>query len=337
MRDGAVMAATATPDKGPCAGTAAPEDLFELRGWRRPRLRHDVPILWRTATSIQIGDDVTLTEVTRAHVAWMTSLDGLNDVRMIVESLTIPAGQAARLVRALIAAGALEDASRIPASVRWASPDARDDAHRRFGAALATYRQLDQAHDAMRLRDRRRIAVHGTGPVASAVRSALTTAGLTPHEPSVDHHPPDLTIIADVGHPDVPSIVEHPLLHRPHVRVSCYGAHGGIGPLVVPGVTSCLRCRHLHRRDADPAWPLLSVQWAQWAASMHLEPVDPLLAQTAATWVTLLARAWVDQPDVPELWGDRAMDIHLPDGNAVYSSRPTHPLCGCHWATRESE
>ena len=35
---------------------------------------------------------------------------------------------------------------------------------------------------------------------------------------------------------------------------------GLVGPLVIPGVTSCLECADLHRRDRDAAWPAVAAQ-----------------------------------------------------------------------------
>jgi bacteriocin biosynthesis cyclodehydratase domain-containing protein len=35
-----------------------------------------------------------------------------------------------------------------------------------------------------------------------------------------------------------------------------------VGPLVVPGRSPCGRCLDLHRRDTDPAWPVLAAQLA---------------------------------------------------------------------------
>ena len=61
----------------PLPGPADASALPDLAGFRRPRLRDDVPILWRGESSIQLGDDVVIDRVTRSHVAWMTSLDGL--------------------------------------------------------------------------------------------------------------------------------------------------------------------------------------------------------------------------------------------------------------------
>ena len=46
----------------------------------------------------------------------------------------------------------------------------------------------------------------------------------------------------------------------PHLVATVRGATGVVGPLVVPGRTSCLRCADLHRRDADPRWPRLAAQ-----------------------------------------------------------------------------
>lgn len=46
----------------------------------------------------------------------------------------------------------------------------------------------------------------------------------------------------------------------PHLPVELTGDRVTVGPFVVPGVTACLACVHAHRRDADPAWPLLAAQ-----------------------------------------------------------------------------
>jgi hypothetical protein len=120
---------------------------------------------------------------------------------------------------------------------------------------------------------------------------------------------------------------------RPHVHIGAFGERATAGPLVVPGRTSCLRCQHLHRRDADPSWPLLSVQWAHWTSTLPLSPVDPLLARLAADQVALLVRAWIDLPDQPAVWADTAVDLRLPLGDPQTRSCPPHPLCGCRWSS----
>jgi hypothetical protein len=100
----------------------------------------------------------------------------------------------------------------------------------------------------------------------------------------------------------------------------------------VPGRTSCLRCAHLHRRDADPAWPLLAVQWAHAVPGMAVSPLDPLSARLAAAHAAQLVGAWADLPDDPPAWSGFALAITPPDGHTTRLDRPPHPLCGCTWS-----
>jgi bacteriocin biosynthesis cyclodehydratase domain-containing protein len=301
--------------------------LAELAGFARPRLRPEVPILWRDQSSIQLGDDVIVDRVTRSHVAWLTSLDGLRSPAEIEDDLALPAGEARRLLRCLLHAGALDDASRIPDGLRWAAPTDRSTVSRRFGAAVDAYRDLDLAHDAMDRRDRCRVAVLGDGSLADLVRAATDASGLATGTVG----DASLTILADALHPDVPGQFDHPCLDRPHLPVTTLGGRAVAGPVIVPGDTGCLRCAHLHRRDADPAWPLLAVQWGQALTGLPCPPVDPLLEQLAAAQAVLLARAWVDAPDRRDLWSGFAWELTLPDVQARRVPRPAHPLCGCRW------
>lgn len=301
--------------------------LPELIPFVRPRLRPDLPILWRGQDCIQIGDDVVIDHATRSMVAWLTSLDGRSSREIVEESLTIPESDARRLVRAVLAAGALEDASRIPDSLRWAAQPRRDDLTRELRATLDCYRDLDASFDAMARRDSIRVAVVGNGEVAQHLRADLSTAGNL-----ADERTATIAILANSPHPDVPATFDDPLLDRPHLHVGCRGDRAVVGPLVVPGRTTCLRCGHLHRRDADPAWPVLSVQWAHAGADPRLTAMDPLLSRQAATLALLLVRAWIDDPADPSAWSGFALDLRLPLGLATPVDRPPHPLCGCRWS-----
>ncbi len=312
-----------------CRGDDPEASLPELVGLKRPRLRPDIPILWRTSTSVQIGDRVTVSSVTRALVSWMTSLDGSSSSRVIAESLTIPENQARRLLRALLAAGALDDAARLPAAVRWATAEDRPTEVGRFAATFAAYRDLDRAHAASRHRSRRRVGVIGETLLADRVRESLSDAGLV-----VDDHHPHLTVLAEAHHPDVPVDFDHPAMTRPHLFVATYAERGAVGPLVVPGRTGCLRCRHLHRRDADPAWPVVAVQWSHAISALTSLPIDPLLARMAADWTALMTRTWVDLPREIDTWGGWRLEISLPLGDPRVVECPPHPLCGCRWDVR---
>jgi bacteriocin biosynthesis cyclodehydratase domain-containing protein len=315
------------PNSEIVASPAAEALLPELAGFRRPRLRDDVPILWRGAATVQLGDAVVLDRVTRAHVAWLTCLDGLRSPADLEQLLTLPATEARRLLRGALAAGAVEDAARIPDAVRWAAPEARDAAAQRYGAALQAYRDLDLTFDALSARERCGVAVLGDGVLAEQVVGGLAGAGLRPARPG----DADIVVLADSPHPDVPAHFDHDLQDLPHLHVGVLGERAVVGPLVVPGRTSCLRCAHLHRRDADPAWPLLAVQWAHAVAAMGCPPVDPLLAQVAAGHAALLVRAWADRPDEPTRWADAALELRLSGSAPQRLPRPPHPLCGCRW------
>lgn len=302
--------------------------LPELDGFTRPRLRDDMPLMWRTSTSISIGDDVVLEGVTRSHVAWLTSLDGLRTGAQIEADLDLPVREARRLLRALVAAAALDDASRTPNAVRWARPEQRDEEVARFAATVRTCRSLDLAYEVSERREKCRVAVRGHGPLADGVRAMVVGSGLCLVEGS---GPAGITVLADAPHPDVPAFAERMRMSGAHLHVGVLGDRGCVGPLVVPGITGCLECAHLHHRDADPAWPVLAVQWAQAVRAMRQPPMDPVLAQLVAIQATLLVRAWADEPDHYERWAGFALDVRLPDGAIERRERPPHPLCGCRW------
>jgi bacteriocin biosynthesis cyclodehydratase domain-containing protein len=211
--------------------------------------------------------------------------------------------------------------------MRWAAPGDRESVNRRFGSALRTYRHLDAAYDAMAARERCCVAVLGDGPLAHEARISLEAAGL----PCGDVESANLTVLADGLHPDIPARFDHACLDRPHLPLATLGERAVAGPVIVPGRTGCLRCAHLHRRDSDPAWPLLSVQWAQALSGMASPPVDPLLMRLVAAQAALLARSWADAPDDAAGWGGFAWELALPDIHARRVPRPAHPLCGCRW------
>ncbi len=72
--------------------------------------------------------------------------------------------------------------------------------------------------------------------------------------------PADLAVLTDFLVSD-PRVVRD--LHAtgvPHLPVRVRDGVGLVGPLVIPGMTSCLGCADLHRSDRDAAWPALAAQ-----------------------------------------------------------------------------
>jgi len=194
--------------------------------------------------------------------------------------------------------------SRVPADEPGL--DRRTSRRRRPGPSHETDRlellaaSLGAAHPGLRVRRPR----HFTQPEGDAV--ALTV------------------VVADGPEPDrlVPDVLREQ--GAPHLLVRCAGDEAVVGPLVVPGATSCVRCADLGRRDADPRWPWLLEQLTR----LRVEPVPTLLAWAAVT-AAVQALAFVV--------GGRAetLDHTLELGSGEHALRlrawPAHPECPCRW------
>jgi bacteriocin biosynthesis cyclodehydratase domain-containing protein len=161
--------------------------------------------------------------------------------------------------------------------------------------------------------------------------SVATERALRLVAPQVDTAPlalgerPQLTVLAvDGPAPDE----RHTALQAtdvPYLAVSLGVDSGVVGPLVLPGLTSCLRCADLHRRDRDPAWPALAVQ-------LTVERrYGPVSAAAVATIVAGVAAqqvlAFLDGDEPAALEG--TIELHLPDWRLRRRSWPPHPECGC--------
>lgn len=109
------------------------------------------------------------------------------------------------------------------------------------------------------------IRIHGRGPLSDLLASALRCSGARIKHSSQPHagvtpERTDLVVLSD-------SLVADPRMLRdlhqtrtPHLPVRVRDGAGLVGPLVVPGVTSCLRCADLHRSDRDEGWPAVAAQ-----------------------------------------------------------------------------
>jgi hypothetical protein len=111
----------------------------------------------------------------------------------------------------------------------------------------------------------------------------------------------------------------------PYLAVTLGVDHGVVGPLVLPGLTSCLRCADLQRGDRDPAWSALAVQLT--VGRRH----GPASAVSVATVVSGVAAqqalAFLDGGE-PECI-DGTIELRLPDWRLRRRSWPAHPDCGC--------
>jgi hypothetical protein len=155
-----------------------------------------------------------------------------------------------------------------------------------------------------------------------AIHRAAPEADTTPLPVDVG---PDLTILA-VDAP-VPDERRHALhaADAAHLTVSLGADHGVVGPLVLPGLTSCLHCADLHRRDRDPAWSALAVQLT--VPGRHGPASDVAVATVIAGVAALQALTFLDGGEPACL--DGTLELRLPDWRLRRRSWPAHPDCDC--------
>jgi bacteriocin biosynthesis cyclodehydratase domain-containing protein len=117
----------------------------------------------------------------------------------------------------------------------------------------------------------------------------------------------------------------------PHLYAGVVEGTGVVGPLVLPGESSCAGCLHLERGDRDPAWPRLTAQW-RCARARRVAACDLTLATAVAGLAAAHALAFLDG-ESPSSAGTR-WEVTAPGLN--WHARPVgpHPACGCGAADR---
>jgi hypothetical protein len=157
---------------------------------------------------------------------------------------------------------------------------------------------------------------------AEAIGTAAPECDVGPLHPG---ERPDLVVLA-VDEPVDP--VQRSGLHArdwAHLAIALGIESGIVGPLVIPGLTSCLRCADLHRADRDPAWPALAVQLGvtpRYGTASSVA-VATLIAGVAA----LQALDFLDGGRPATV--DGTIELHLPDWQLRRRSWPVHPDCDC--------
>lgn len=229
------------------------------------KLADDIPIVWRTPTSLQLGIDaprIVLDDV------------GAGEERLI-----------AAVRRGISPSG-------------W-SMLARDSGvvEERANALLAA---LDPVLAGAPATASGRALVLGEGPIGSAIAALLHDAGRIARPD--DREPALVVLVAPwvIGPEDAQRWLRRDV---PHLPVVSSDRSVTVGPLVEPGAGPCLYCAHLARSDADPAWPAIAAQlWGRPAARPSALTVSAVAAFVARLALARLdagapaadanARAW---------------------------------------------
>ncbi len=171
-------------------------------------------------------------------------------------------------------------------------------------------------------------------------RDTAATVALRRASPTVrtDAGPgPDLAVLSPVGDAD-PEPPDALLRERvPHLVAGIRETCGVVGPLVLPGSSSCLRCRHLHRADRDPAWPRVAAQLPgrDRSPGAGAAACDASLAAAVAAFAAGQVLAYLDGASEPLPTLSGQLELAWPEWQWRRRSWPPHPRCGCGWDARE--
>ena len=158
------------------------------------------------------------------------------------------------------------------------------------------------------------------------LNSRLRADALSP-SPLPQGGTPDFVVLAPTSGTGRDEAADLLRLGIPHLLVQVLEITGVVGPLVVPGESSCLRCHDLHRTDRDRHWPLLLDQLARRPPS---EPAcDIALSATVAGLASVQALAHLDGFVAAAV--DGTIEVTLPYGLPRRRSWARHRDCGCGW------
>ncbi|WP_143965667.1 hypothetical protein [Gordonia zhaorongruii] len=177
------------------------------------------------------------------------------------------------------------------------------------------------------------IDVHGHGDVAAALTASLRSSGHDVRNVRADHHrlrprPGTLAVIADQPIAD-PVVTAYLMESRlPHVSAYLRDGIGVVGPLVLPGSSSCLRCVDLHRTDLDPQWPVLAAQLSGVAGYASPAVLRATIAIAHAQIDDIAAKLPGPTPISPTAVG-RMFEFRESPARLDSLDIPVHPRCGC--------
>lgn len=142
------------------------------------------------------------------------------------------------------------------------------------------------------------------------------------HVPAAHQHP-TMVVLAGDAMPDLSLAASYIRDRVPHLAVTAGVARAVVGPLVLPGRSSCLSCAHRQRTDADPEWPVVARQ----LADGHVGG-SALLTAAGAYLATGEVLAHVDGLATPRTI-DGTLDWRAGEIAPRRRTWSAHPDCGC--------
>lgn len=112
------------------------------------------------------------------------------------------------------------------------------------------------------------------------------------------------------------------ILQQHHLLVNFVGDSILLGPLVVPGETSCLNCLFLHRKDLNSLWPAISLSFDH-----VVRRINPNLLKVAASFSAQILDNYVSKSGFD--LRNQILEINLKDFFLELRELSLHPKCGC--------
>lgn len=142
-----------------------------------------------------------------------------------------------------------------------------------------------------------------------------------------DGDEPDLIVLAQPWTVHDPLHAGGPLQHTAHLPVAVREGTVVIGPLVVPGQTSCLNCAERHRVDRDPRWSAVAAQLVAGPRRAMHEPTSVLATLAAALAAGQILDHLDGAQDAEVI--EATLELRPPDWQLHRRSWPPHIDCGC--------
>jgi bacteriocin biosynthesis cyclodehydratase domain-containing protein len=278
---------------------------------RRYALNSSMPVLLRPDNRVQVGWDPRRAVLVHPPEG-MTAASLAELLRGMQAGMTISDLQTDASRRGATDADAIADlvASLVSAGV------ATNTSHRRSRSAS--------------------IRIHGRGPLSDLLANALRCSGARVAHSSLSHaaapETTDLVVLSDFLIADPRVVRDLQSAGIAHLPVRVRDGTGLVGPLVIPGVTSCLACADLHRTDRDAAWPAVAAQLRDTVGTANRATVLATAA-LALNQVDRIIRAVGDSGGLdgcePPQTLDTTLEFDINTGSAVARRWSRHPQCSC--------
>lgn len=304
---------------------------------KRPCFRAGIEAYQRAVDELQVGDHprhgVVIKELSPRLVAVLRALDGRTPLsRLIARAGEQDGAKFEEVLGELVGRGLVIDAAG-PPSDGCADTSVTICGDGPLAASLAwLLARSGVGHIAVQSAGtvtRSDLGVLGAHEIGRPRREAIerliraassnVTVGPIPSDTS-----PDLVVLTDAQVP-APEVVKQLMCERQeHLVVAFRDGFGVVGPLVLPGRSSCLQCADLFRTDRDQHWPRVANQMAG-----RVKRAGPAATQaTAALGAAQILRVLRPGREPPPVL-ECTIELDLQDGTTVHRYWEAHPFCEC--------